>query len=70
LSPPENDSALPFISIILVTAKADTKDIVVGFDAVLRLKALHDRVLAQAADLASWNTTLEQRVLKSSASGV
>ena len=35
----------------------------------LRLKALHDRVLAQAADLAkqaadlaNWNQTLEQRV--------
>jgi adenylate cyclase len=28
----------------------------------LRLKALHDRVLAQAADLANWNRTLEQRV--------
>jgi adenylate cyclase len=79
----KNDAALPFMSIILVTAKADTKDIVVGLDAgadeyltkpvdqaalvarvrsVLRLKALHDRVLAQAADLASWNSTLEQRV--------
>jgi adenylate cyclase len=79
----KNDGALPFISIILVTAKADTKDIVVGLDAgadeyltkpvdqaalmarvrsVLRLKALQDRVLAQAADLASWNSTLQQRV--------
>jgi DNA-binding NarL/FixJ family response regulator len=71
------------MSIILVTAKADTKDVVAGLDAgadeyltkpvdqaalmarvrsTLRLKALHDRVLAQAADLASWNQTLEQRV--------
>jgi adenylate cyclase len=79
----KNDAALPFISIILVTAKADTKDIVFGLDAgadeyltkpvdqaalvarvrsVLRLKALQDRVSAQAADLASWNCTLEQRV--------
>jgi adenylate cyclase len=79
----KSDSTLPFISIILVTAKTDTKDIVVGLDAgadeyltkpvdqaallarvrsVLRLKSLHDRVLAQAADLASWNQTLEQRV--------
>jgi class 3 adenylate cyclase len=69
--------------IILVTSRADTRDIVVGLDAgadeyltkpvdqaalmarvrsVLRLKALHDRVLAQAADLASWNQTLEKRV--------
>jgi len=79
----KKDSALPFMSIILVTSKADTKDIVLGLDAgadeyltkpvdqaalvarvrsVLRLKALQDRVLAQAADLADWNRTLEQRV--------
>jgi class 3 adenylate cyclase/CheY-like chemotaxis protein len=86
----KGDAALPFMSIILVTAKSDTKDLVVGLDAgadeylakpvdhmallarvrsTLRLKALHDRVLAQAADLAKqaadladWNQTLEQRV--------
>src|SRR5258708_4675872 len=79
----KSDAALPFMSIILVTSKADTKDIVVGLDAgadeyltkpvdqaalvarvrsVLRLKALQDQVLAQAADLANWNRTLEQRV--------
>jgi CheY-like chemotaxis protein len=79
----KGDAALPFMSIILVTAKTDTKDVVAGLDAgadeyltkpvdqaalsarvrsTLRLKALHDRVLAQAADLASWNQTLEQRV--------
>ena len=86
----KGDAALPFMSIILVTAKSDTKDLVVGLDAgadeylakpvdhvallarvrsTLRLKALHDRVLAQAADLAkqaadlaNWNQTLEQRV--------
>jgi len=86
----KGDAALPFMSIILVTAKSDTKDLVVGLDAgadeylakpvdhmallarvrsTLSLKALHDRVLAQAADLAkqaadlaNWNQTLEQRV--------
>jgi adenylate cyclase len=86
----KGDAALPFMSIILVTAKSDTKDVVVGLDAgadeylakpvdhvallarvrsTLRLKALHDRVRAQAADLAkqaadlaNWNQTLEQRV--------
>jgi adenylate cyclase len=79
----KGDPALPFMSIILVTAKADTKDIVAGLDAgadeyltkpvdqaalvarvrsVLRLKALQDRVVAQSADLATWNRTLEQRV--------
>src|SRR5215467_13716133 len=79
----KSDSALPFMSIILVTSKADTKDVVLGLDAgadeyltkpidqaalvarvrsVLRLKALQDQVLAQAADLADWNRTLEQRV--------
>jgi len=79
----KSDSALPFMSIILVTSRADTKDIVLGLDAgadeyltkpvdqaalvarvrsALRLKALQDRVLAQAADLADWNRSLEQRV--------
>jgi adenylate cyclase len=77
------DPALPFISIILVTAKAETRDVVSGLDAgadeyltkpvdqaaltarvrsVLRLKSLHDQTRAQAADLARWNHTLEQRV--------
>jgi adenylate cyclase len=79
----KSDDALPFMPIILVTSKADTKDIVVGLEAgadeyltkpvdhaalvarvrsVLRLKALQDRVVAQAADLTNWNHTLEQRV--------
>ena len=74
---------LPFMPIILVTAKADTKDVVAGLEAgadeyltkpidqtalvarvksVLRVKELHDQVQAQAADLATWNRTLEQRV--------
>jgi len=77
------DASLPFTAIILVTAKSDSKDVVVGLEAgadeyltkpldqvalvarvksVLRLKELHDRVLAQAADLASWNRELEERV--------
>ena len=79
----KGDPALPFMPIILVTAKADSKDVVVGLEAgadeyvtkpldmmamlarvksVLRIKQLHDQVQAQAADLASWNRTLEQRV--------
>jgi adenylate cyclase len=79
----KGDPKLPFMPIILVTAKADSKDVVAGFDAgadeyltkpvdhmalvarvrsVLRLKELHDKVAAQAADLAKWNETLEQRV--------
>jgi adenylate cyclase len=79
----KNDPALPFIPVILVTAKADTKDVIAGFEAgadeyltkpvdqralvarvrsMLRLKALQDRTAAQAADLAKWNQTLEQRV--------
>jgi len=79
----KRDASLPFMPIILVTAKADSSDVVAGLDAgadeyltkpvdqqalvarvrsVLRLKALHDQVQAQAADLATWNRTLEQRV--------
>jgi adenylate cyclase len=77
------DESLPFMPIILVTAKADSKDVVTGLEAgadeyltkpvdqtslvarvksMLRVKELHDKVAAQAADLAKWNKTLEQRV--------
>lgn len=79
----KGDAGMPFMPIILVTAKADSKDAVEGLEAgadeyltkpvdqmslvarvksVLRIKELHDTVTAQAADLASWNKTLEQRV--------
>jgi class 3 adenylate cyclase len=79
----KNDASLPFMPIILVTAKADSRDVVAGLDAgadeyltkpvdhmallarvrsVLRIKELHDKVTAQAASLADWNQTLEQRV--------
>ena len=77
------DTSLPFMPIILCTAKADTKDVVAGLEAgadeyltkpidqmalvarvksVLRLKALHDQVSAQASELAGLNKGLEQRV--------
>jgi adenylate cyclase len=77
------DPALPFISVILVTARTDSKDVAAGLDAgadeyltkpvdqvalvarvksMLRLKELHDRTMAQAADLAKWNRALEERV--------
>jgi adenylate cyclase len=79
----KHDPAFAFMSVILVTARAGTKDVVMGLDAgadeyltkpidqlalvarvksVLRLKELHDRVAAQAADLAAWNRELERRV--------
>jgi class 3 adenylate cyclase/CheY-like chemotaxis protein len=86
----KGDPSLPFMPIIMVTAKADSKDIVAGLEAgadeyltkpidqaalvarvksMLRIKALHDtvqeqaaRLEAQAAQLAEWNRTLEQRV--------
>jgi class 3 adenylate cyclase len=86
----KTDPSIPFMPIIMVTAKADSKDIVAGLDAgsdeyltkpvdqaamvarvksMLRIKALHDtvqeqatRLVAQAAQLADWNRTLEQRV--------
>jgi len=77
------DASLPFMPIILVTAKTDTRDVVAGLEAggddyltkpidqaalmarvrsMLRIKALHDQVQAQAAELAGWNRTLEARV--------
>src|SRR4030095_12702656 len=84
------DASLPFMPIILVTAKADSKDVVAGLEAgadeyltkpvdqaalvaraksMLRIKARPDtaqeqaaRLEVQAAQLAEWNHTLEQRV--------
>jgi class 3 adenylate cyclase len=84
------DQALPFMPIILVTAKGETRDILEGLEcggdeyitkpidqaalmariaSILRIKALHDtvqeqsvRLEQQAAELAEWNRTLEQRV--------
>src|SRR5215831_244560 len=40
----------------------DQAALVARVRSVLRIKALHDQVQAQAADLATWNQTLEQRV--------
>ena len=77
------DPTLPFIPVILVTAKADASDVIGGLEsggddyltkpvdhaalsarvrAMLRIKALHDTVQHQAAELATWNRTLEERV--------
>jgi adenylate cyclase len=77
------DNTLPFMPIILCTAKADSKDVVAGLEAgadeyltkpidqtalvarvksVLRMKALHDQVAAQASELAGLNKGLEERV--------
>jgi adenylate cyclase len=84
------DPSLPFVPVILLTAKSDHKDVVAGLEsggddyltkpiehaalmarvrAMLRIKALHDTVQAQAqrleeqaAELAGWNKTLEERV--------
>src|SRR6266566_1862214 len=68
------DSSLPFIPVILVTARADAKDVIGGLEsggddyltkpvdhaalmarvrAMLRIKALHDTVQQQAAELAA-----------------
>jgi adenylate cyclase len=81
----KSDADLPFIPIVLVTAKVDSKDVVAGLEAgadeyltkpvdqaalvarvksMLRMKELTDHVRAQAADLASWNRTLEDRVAR------
>jgi adenylate cyclase len=77
------DSSLPFMPVILVTARSDPDDIVAGLDAggdeyitkpvdhaalvarvrsILRIKALHDVVQEQAAQLEEWSRTLEGRV--------
>lgn len=75
--------ALPFMPIVMVTARADVSDIIAGLDmgsdeyltkpvepaalvarvkSMLRIKALHDTVQDQAAQLAEWNRSLERRV--------
>ncbi|ETW98406.1 MAG: hypothetical protein ETSY1_18945, partial [Candidatus Entotheonella factor] len=77
------DPAIPYMPIIMVTAKSDTEDVVAGLEAgadeyltkpvdqaalvarvksMLRIKALHDTVQEQAAQLEEWSGTLEQRV--------
>ena len=77
------DSDFPFTPIILVTAMADSKDIVAGLEAggdeyltkpvdhaalaarvrsMLRIKSLHDKAEALAAELKEWNVSLERRV--------
>ena len=77
------DASMPFIPIVLVTAKSDPKDVVAALEAggdeyltkpvdhaslvarvksMLRIKALHDQVQEQAAQLQAWNQKLEQRV--------
>src|SRR5437870_4996617 len=79
----KGDPAFPLTPIIMVTAMADSKDVVAGLEAggddyltkpvdqqalvarvrsMLRIKALHDTVQAQTAELARWNATLEERV--------
>lgn len=86
----KSDPALPFIPVILVTARADAKDVIAGLEsggddyltkpvdhaalsarvrAMLRIKALHDTVAAQAQrleqqaeELAALNRTLQERV--------
>lgn len=79
----KGDAVFPFTPIVLVTAKADVKDVVAGLDAgadeyltkpvehsallarvrsMLRIKDLTDQVRAQAAEITSWNRTLEDRV--------
>ncbi|HKN09724.1 MAG TPA: response regulator [Pseudomonadota bacterium] len=45
-----------------LTKPIDQMALVARVKSVLRIKELHDQVSAQAADLATWNRTLEQRV--------
>ncbi|MEM7225500.1 MAG: response regulator [Pseudomonadota bacterium] len=79
----KQDESLPFMPIILVTAKSDPKDVVAGLEAgadeyltkpvdqtslvarvksMLRIKALYDQTQEQAAELSTWNETLQQKV--------
>jgi len=50
------DTTLPFIPIILLTAKTDPREVVAGVDAEAQEQAM------QAAQWAAWSRTLEQRL--------
>src|ERR1700682_3871786 len=77
------DAAFPFTPIIMVTAMADSKDVIAGLEAggdeyltkpvdhaalaarvrsMLRIKRLHDKVEALAAEVKEWSASLERRV--------
>ncbi len=77
------DAAFPFTPIIMVTAMADSKDVVAGLEAggdeyltkpvdhaalaarvrsMLRIKRLHDKAEALAAEVKELNVSLERRV--------
>jgi len=86
----KQDTALSFVPVIMLTAKSDSRDVVIGLEAgaddyltkpferaaltarvraMLRIKALHDVVQSQAAQLqqqtkqlADWNRSLEERI--------
>jgi class 3 adenylate cyclase/CheY-like chemotaxis protein len=45
-----------------LTKPVDHAELIARVHAILRTKALHDTVQAQAAELAAWNRTLEERV--------
>jgi DNA-binding response OmpR family regulator len=45
-----------------LTKPVDQTSLVARVKSMLRIKELHDKVATQAADLAKWNKTLEQRV--------
>src|SRR6476659_1553843 len=45
-----------------LTKPVDQAALVARVRSALRIKALHDQVQAQAADLENWNATLQQRV--------
>jgi class 3 adenylate cyclase len=47
-----------------LTKPIDHAALVARVRSMIRIKELHDRVEAQAAELASWNRTLEQRVVE------
>ena len=79
----KGDAGLPFLPVILLTARAGQECVVEGLDAgadeylakpvdqvallarvrsMLRIKAQHDLIRAQRAEIAAWNRTLERRV--------
>ena len=61
---PEKRAAIEAGADDFVTKPFDQAELLARVRSLLRVKRYHDTIVAQAADLAGWNRTLEERVAK------